>query len=106
MGIHNLTGTTLGQYELRELLGAGGMGAVYRGYQANLKRYVAVKVISGELARQPGYLERFNREAKVLARLSHPNIVAVRAKRTRNETRISIISSRLRRLRFHISLNM
>jgi serine/threonine protein kinase len=52
MGIQNLRGQTLGQYELRELLGIGGMGAVYRGYQANLKREVAVKVLTPELARQ------------------------------------------------------
>ncbi len=77
MGVQNLTGQTLGQYELRELLGVGGMGAVYRGYQATLKRYVAVKVISANLAEQPGYMERFTREAETSAGLQHPHIIKV-----------------------------
>jgi serine/threonine-protein kinase len=77
VGIQNLTGQTLGQYELRELLGVGGMGAVYRGFQANLKRQVAVKVLSPELARQSGYLERFNREAETSATLEHRHIIPV-----------------------------
>jgi serine/threonine protein kinase len=77
MGIQNLVGQTLGQYELRELLGMGGMGAVYRGYQANLRREVAVKVLTPELARQPGYLERFNREAETAATLEHRHIVPI-----------------------------
>ncbi|HEX3050667.1 MAG TPA: serine/threonine-protein kinase, partial [Aggregatilineaceae bacterium] len=67
----------LGQYELRELLGSGGMGAVYRGYQAALKREVAVKVLSQQLAEQPGYLERFIREAEIAAALEHAHIVPI-----------------------------
>ena len=72
MHVQSLTGQILGQYELRELLGAGGMGAVYRGYQTNLKRYVAVKVLSAQLAEQPGYIERFNREARNRRRARTP----------------------------------
>jgi serine/threonine-protein kinase len=77
MGVDNLSGRVLDRYELKELLGAGGMGAVYRGIQTNLKREVAVKVLPPSLSRQPGYLERFNREAEVAAGLEHPHIVPI-----------------------------
>jgi serine/threonine protein kinase len=77
MGIQNLVGQTLGQYELRALIGMGGMGAVYRGYQANLKREVAVKVLAAQLVQQPGYLERFNREAETAAALEHRHIIPI-----------------------------
>jgi serine/threonine-protein kinase len=77
MTIHNLAGQKLGQYELRELLGTGGMGAVYRGYQPALEREVAIKVLSPMLAEEEGYLERFNREAKTAAALEHTHIVPV-----------------------------
>ncbi|MCD4686801.1 MAG: serine/threonine protein kinase, partial [Anaerolineae bacterium] len=77
MGIQNLAGQTLGPYELRELLGIGGMGVVYRAYQHNLARTVAVKILSQDLAKQPGYLERFNREACTSAALEHPHIVSI-----------------------------
>jgi len=73
----NLTGQTLGQYQLRELLGMGGMGSVYRGFQTTLKREVAVKVLPSTLAQQPGYIERFTREAETSAALEHPHIVPI-----------------------------
>jgi serine/threonine protein kinase len=72
MNLQNLTGQTLGQYELRELLGMGGMGAVYKGYQHTLKRYVAVKVLGAQFSQQAGAIERFNREAETSAVLEHP----------------------------------
>jgi serine/threonine protein kinase/formylglycine-generating enzyme required for sulfatase activity len=77
MSIQNLAGQTLGQYELRDLLGEGGMGAVYRAYQRNLNREVAIKVLPASLAAQSGYMERFTREAQTSAALEHPNIVPV-----------------------------
>lgn len=77
MSVENLSGRTLGQYELRELLGVGGMGAVYRAYQSSLDRDVAVKVLSALLAAQSGYSERFIREAKTAAALEHAHIVPV-----------------------------
>jgi serine/threonine protein kinase len=77
MTIQNLSGQTLGQYELRELLGAGGMGAVYRAYQRNLEREVAVKILSAALIDDTGYVERFYREAKTAAALEHAHIVPV-----------------------------
>lgn len=77
MSSHNLSGSTLGQYQIRTLLGEGGMGAVYRAYQANLNREVALKVLLGSLVAHPGYLERFTREAKTAAALEHPHIVPI-----------------------------
>lgn len=77
MDFANLVGQTIGQYRLIELLGVGGMGAVYRAEQISLGREVAVKVMSTALTDQPGYLERFNREARLSAALQHPHIVTV-----------------------------
>jgi tRNA A-37 threonylcarbamoyl transferase component Bud32/type II secretory pathway pseudopilin PulG len=65
------------QLEILELLGRGGMGAVYKARQKNLDRVVALKVIPPEAARDPTFAERFAREARALARLNHPNIVTV-----------------------------
>jgi tRNA A-37 threonylcarbamoyl transferase component Bud32 len=63
--------------EILELLGAGGMGAVYKARQPQLDRFVALKILSHHLASDPAFVERFNREARVLGRLSHPNIVGI-----------------------------
>ena len=63
--------------ELLELIGQGGMGWVYKARQPKLDRVVALKVLSPALAANPAFAERFAREARVLARLSHPNIVNV-----------------------------
>jgi predicted Ser/Thr protein kinase/uncharacterized integral membrane protein len=65
------------QLEILELLGQGGMGAVYKARQKNLDRFVALKVLPGQAEADPGFAGRFTREAKALARLAHPNIVAV-----------------------------
>ncbi|HNQ87031.1 MAG TPA: protein kinase [Verrucomicrobiota bacterium] len=65
------------QLEIVELVGRGGMGAVYKARQPALDRWVAVKVLPPQCMARPGFAERFNREARALARLSHPNIVAV-----------------------------
>ncbi|GAB4552092.1 MAG: hypothetical protein OHK0023_19650 [Anaerolineae bacterium] len=73
----NLVGQTLGQYELRELLGRGGMAEVYLGYQPVLKRFVAVKVLPQQFNMEEGYLERFRREAEIAAGLDHPYIVTI-----------------------------
>lgn len=65
------------QLEILEFLGAGGMGAVYKARQPKLDRVVALKVLPEHLAAQPGFADRFSREARLLARLNHPNIVGV-----------------------------
>ncbi|MDX1994655.1 MAG: tetratricopeptide repeat protein [bacterium] len=75
--ISALSGKTFGQYELRELLGEGGMGAVYRGFQRSLNREVAVKVMTPQVARDPEYLARFTREAHTAAALEHPHIITI-----------------------------
>src|SRR5579863_3062023 len=65
------------QLEILELLGKGGMGAVYKARQRGLDRLVAVKVLPSEIGRDAAFSERFTREARALARLNHPHIVAV-----------------------------
>jgi len=65
------------QLEILRLIGKGGMGAVYKARQPALDRFVALKVLPPAVASDPGFAERFNREARALARLNHPNIVAV-----------------------------
>ena len=66
-----------GRYEILELLGQGGMSAVYKAYDPNLKREVAVKLIHPYLSTDPEFVRRFEAEAAAVARLSHPNIVDV-----------------------------
>lgn len=65
------------QFEILGFLGRGGMGAVYKARQPSLDRLIALKVLQPSRAGDPGFAERFNREARVLARLHHPNIVMV-----------------------------
>jgi eukaryotic-like serine/threonine-protein kinase len=71
------SGTRLGPYEILAPLGVGGMGEVYRARDSRLERDVAIKLISDSLAQDPGYLARFEREARMLAALSHPGIGAI-----------------------------
>jgi serine/threonine protein kinase len=70
-------GTRLGTYEVLELIGAGGMGEVYRARDTRLNRDVAVKVLSEVFALNPDRLARFKREAQVLASLNHSDIAAI-----------------------------
>src|SRR6058998_3493739 len=70
-------GTRLGPYEILSPLGAGGMGEVYRARDSRLERDVAVKVLPRSLAADAEALDRFEREAKAVAALSHPNILAI-----------------------------
>ena len=77
MGLGLAPGTRLGPYEIISPLGAGGMGEVYRARDSKLGRSVAIKVLPPDVARDPEKLDRFQREAKVLAALNHPNIASI-----------------------------
>lgn len=66
-----------GRYQLRDLLGEGGMASVYLAYDSALDRQVAIKTLHTELGREQSFRERFRREAQAVAKLSHPNIVSV-----------------------------
>jgi serine/threonine protein kinase/Flp pilus assembly protein TadD len=70
-------GSRLGSYEILALIGAGGMGEVYRARDSKLKREVAIKVLLAAFASDPERMARFAREARVLAALNHPNIAAI-----------------------------
>ena len=70
-------GTRLGQYQILAPIGAGGMGEVYRASDTKLGREVAIKVLPQAFARDPERLARFEREARLLAALNHPNIAAI-----------------------------
>lgn len=67
----------LGKYELRERLGRGGMAEVWKAFDPQLERYVAIKILHADLQTDPEFLTRFTREARVIASLHHPNIVQV-----------------------------
>jgi serine/threonine-protein kinase len=72
-----LDGRTLGKYRIVELIGAGGMGEVYRAHDSVLDREVAIKVLPEKVARDTRRLQRFEREARAAARLAHPNILEI-----------------------------
>jgi serine/threonine protein kinase len=75
--LFSLTGKTLGKYRLLERLGQGGMAQVYKAYQPDLDRYVAVKVLHPHLTGDEDFAARFRREARAVAALGHLNIVRV-----------------------------
>jgi serine/threonine protein kinase/tetratricopeptide (TPR) repeat protein len=70
-------GTRLGPYQIVGALGAGGMGEVYRAHDSRLGREVAVKILPEDAAADPEHLNRFEREARAIAALSHPNILSI-----------------------------
>ena len=77
MRMTGLAGKTLGRYHIVEQLGEGGMATVYQAFDTRLQRNVAVKVIRPDQAQAPGFIARFEREARALARLDHSSIVKV-----------------------------
>ena len=70
-------GQTIGQYQITELLGVGGMATVYKAYQPQLDRHVAMKILPAQHTFNPDFKARFTREAKAVAQLSHPNILPI-----------------------------
>ena len=73
----DLIGQRLGNYDIVEEIGRGGMAVVYRAYQRSLNRHVAVKVLAPQLSFDQRFVERFQREARAAAKLQHPNIVVI-----------------------------
>src|SRR4026207_1383736 len=84
-------GTSLGTYEIIELLGKGGMGEVYRARDLRLKRDVAIKILPEEFSRDADRVSRFQREAEVLASLNHANIAILYDVQEANETRFLVL---------------
>jgi Tol biopolymer transport system component len=72
-----LVGQTLGAYRIVEQIGRGGMATVYKAYEPALDRYVAIKILPHYFAHDPDFAARFEREAKAVARLNHPNILPI-----------------------------
>ena len=79
-------GTRLGSYEVVVPIGAGGMGEVYQAHDTKLGRDVAIKVLPEAFAHDPERLSRFQREAKMLAALNHPNIATIHGLEQSNGT--------------------
>ena len=72
-----MIGKTLGHYQITNKLGAGGLAEVYRAEDTNLNQQVAIKFLPENFAGDPERLARFEREAKLLASLNHPNVAAI-----------------------------
>jgi predicted Ser/Thr protein kinase len=78
VGDHDIgEGAVLGGFKIEKVLGKGGMGVVYKGHELSLNRKVALKVLSQRLCSDKEFIERFKREARVIAALNHPNIVHI-----------------------------
>lgn len=73
----NLVGSTLGSHHVLEQIGFGGMASVYIAYQPGLERLVAIKVLPEQYAQNAKFMERFAQEARIIARLEHPNIIPI-----------------------------
>ena len=84
-------GTSLGHYEIEELIGAGGMGQVYRARDTKLGRAVAIKTLPEALARDKERLDRFEREARLLAALNHPNIATLHGMEQSGDVRFLVM---------------
>src|SRR3984893_3741528 len=86
-----LTGKRLGPYEILSAIGAGGMGEVYRAQDTKLGREVAIKVLPEAFAHDAERLSRFQREAKMLASLNHPNIATIHGLEQSNGTQYLVM---------------
>ena len=72
-----LTGLLLGHYRVRDLIGAGGMGVVYRAFDERLNRDVALKILQPNVSTDDGRRKRFRKEALLLSSVNHPNIASI-----------------------------
>jgi serine/threonine protein kinase/photosystem II stability/assembly factor-like uncharacterized protein len=72
-----MVGSVIDNYKIVGILGEGGMGVVYKGFDTKLERFVAIKILDQQALKNPKFIERFKREAKNQAKLNHPNIVPV-----------------------------
>ncbi len=84
-------GATIGHYDVTALLGEGGMGQVWQATDTQLNREVALKILPDAFAADPDRLARFEREAKVLASLNHPNIAAIHGLEQSGDTRALVL---------------
>src|SRR5688572_10383929 len=84
-------GARLGPYTIVAPLGTGGMGEVYRAHDASLERDVAIKILPDTFAHDPERLARFEREAKTLAALNHPNIAIIHSLEKADSIRASVM---------------
>ena len=75
--MRDLSGRKLGPYEIRDVIGHGGMATVYRAYSQPSTGYVAIKVLSGAMAQDTEFVARFQREALAAGGLDHPNILRI-----------------------------
>jgi serine/threonine protein kinase len=87
----SIIGKTLGNFECTALIGKGGMGEVYQAKDRKLGREVAIKVLPEEFARDRDRVARFQREAKLLASLNHPNIAAIHGLEESDETHFLVL---------------
>lgn len=83
--MESLSGTNVGKYKLGELVGRGAMAEVYKAYHERLDRYVTIKILHSHLAEGEDFLARFEREARAVAALRHPNIVQIYDSDTEND---------------------
>jgi len=86
-----MVGQSLGHYRIEEQIGAGGMGVVFRAADTKLGRQVAIKVLPESFAQDPERLARFEREARMLAALNHPNIAAIHGLEEDQGTRFLVL---------------
>ena len=73
----DLIGKSIGQYQIVEQIGLGGMATVYKAYQPSIDRYVAIKILPKQLAHDPNFVKRFQHEARAIAALEHPHILPI-----------------------------
>ena len=90
----SLVGRSIAQYEIREKLGGGGMGVVYKAHDTKLDRVVALKFLPSDLSRDEMAKERFTQEAKAASALNHQNICAIHDIRETDDGQLFIVMAR------------